>query len=264
MLKADKLIRLRTSLALEGPTKPRTGRRGPQPIHGIKFKFRDPSTWWEPDQVIVDQDTEFGVVSVKIWHKLRFNKALDCPMTLVQIERQQTPGTRRKPKILWLAWIGEPPPERWWRLYARRYPIDHWYRFAKGRLHWTLPMLATPQQCERWSQLMPLITWELWLARHIVEDSPLPWQKPQTNLAPGRVCQGMQNILVAIGTPTRVCKPRGISPGWPAGRPRTPRVTYEIVRSESWKVVRARKKANAPVNKAKLGRPKRANAPPIA
>ncbi|HEX7976236.1 MAG TPA: type 2 isopentenyl-diphosphate Delta-isomerase, partial [Anaerolineales bacterium] len=41
-------------------------------------------------------------------------------------------------------------------------------RFAKGRLHWTLPRVATPQQCERWSDLMPLITWELWLARQWV------------------------------------------------------------------------------------------------
>lgn len=26
------------------------------------------------------------------------------------------------------------------------------------------------------------MTWELWLAREIVTDSPLPWQKSQTNL----------------------------------------------------------------------------------
>jgi len=35
-------------------------------------------------------------------------------------------------------------------------------RFIKQRLHWTLPKLATPQQCDRWSDLMPLMTWELW------------------------------------------------------------------------------------------------------
>ncbi|ELS34849.1 hypothetical protein Pse7429DRAFT_0038 [Pseudanabaena biceps PCC 7429] len=26
-----------------------------------------------------------------------------------------------------------------WRLYLRRFAIDHWNRFAKQRLHWTLP-----------------------------------------------------------------------------------------------------------------------------
>jgi len=91
-----------------------------------------------------------------------------------------------------LAWVGEEPPLReWWHFYLRRFGVDHWYRFAKQRLHWTLPRFGTPEQAERWSDLMPFITWELWLAREIVGDNPLPWQKPQTNLTPGRVCQGM-------------------------------------------------------------------------
>ena len=47
----------------------------------------------------------------------------------------------------------------------RRFTIDHWYRFLKQRLHWTVPKLSIPKQCERWSDLMPLMTWELWLAR---------------------------------------------------------------------------------------------------
>ncbi|MDG3494531.1 hypothetical protein FEV09_08155 [Pseudanabaena catenata USMAC16] len=29
---------------------------------------------------------------------------------------------------------------------------------------------------------MPLLSWQLWLARQLVIDTPLPWQKPQTNL----------------------------------------------------------------------------------
>lgn len=39
------------------------------------------------------------------------------------------------------------------------------YRFAKQRLHWTVPKLSTPQQRESWSDLLPLMTWQLWLAR---------------------------------------------------------------------------------------------------
>jgi hypothetical protein len=34
---------------------------------------------------------------------------------------------------------------------------------------------------------MPLMTWELWLARDIVADKPLPWQKRETKLTPGRL-----------------------------------------------------------------------------
>ncbi len=259
----DRLIRLRTNLALEGPTKA-WGGHGPHSKHGIKFKFQDPTFWWKPDEVYEDTDSEFGPVKVQIWHGLRFSKALDCTMRVACLERPQAPGTRRKPRIIWLAWVGEEPPDHWWRLYTRRYPIDHWYRFAKGRLHWTLPMLSTPQQAERWSQLMPLITWELWLARDIVADTPLPWQKPQSQLAPGRVCQGMQNLLAAIGTPTRVCKSRGKAPGWPSGKPRSHRPRFEVVRSEQWKRNRAHRQPVHNGDKPKRGRPKQVNASVVA
>ena len=37
---------------------------------------------------------------------------------------------------------------------------------------------------------MPLMTWELWLARDIVSDNPLPWQKPTTKLTRSLSCTG--------------------------------------------------------------------------
>ena len=260
---ADKLMRLRGNLCLEGPTKPRKPHGAP-PKHGIKFNFKAPSPWWSPDQSVEYTDPEFGPLTVRIWKGLRFGKALDCHMTVAQVERQHASGTRRQPRLLWFAWVGADPPEQWWRLYTQRYPIEHWYRFAKGRLHWTQPHLATPQQGERWSDLMPFLTWELWLARPIVEDCPLPWQRSQAQLAPGRVCQSMQNILVAIGTPARVCKPRGKSPGWPPGCPRTHRTRHELIRSQAWKTNRTRKQALPPGQKPKRGRPKRSSPPPTA
>jgi hypothetical protein len=48
---------------------------------------------------------------------------------------------------------------------------------------------------------MPLLSSQLWLAREIVKDNPLPWQKQQTDLTPGRVAQGFPAILAAIPTP---------------------------------------------------------------
>jgi len=58
---------------------------------------------------------------------------------------------------------GPPPPplEQWWHLYGRRGPIEPWYHLAKSRLYWTLPRLKTPEQNQRWSDLMPLLTWQL-------------------------------------------------------------------------------------------------------
>ena len=50
---------------------------------------------------------------------------------------------------------------------------------------------------------MPLMTWELWLARDIVADNPLPWQKSLDKMTHGRVAQAMGSILAVIGTPAR-------------------------------------------------------------
>ncbi len=118
-----------------------------------------------------------------------FAKQRHALRSLLRVERLDENGNMFVLKPLWLAWFGEqmPPLDEVWRLYLRRFTIDHWYRFLKQRLHWTVPKLGTPEQCEHWSHLMPLITWELWLARDIVADNPLPWHPSMDKLTPGRV-----------------------------------------------------------------------------
>ena len=76
------------------------------------------------------------------------------------------------------------------------------------------------------------MTWQLWLAREIVVDQPLPWQKPSTlgHLTPGRVAQSFGGVLALIGTPALAPKPRGKSPGWTKGRKRSKRPRYPVVK----------------------------------
>lgn len=104
------------------------------------------------------------------------------------------------------------------------------------RLSPSLPKLATPKQCQRWSDLMPMITWELWLAPDIVSDHPLPWQKSIDKLTPGRVAQAMGGILAAIDTQALPPKPRGKSPGWKTGQSRSRRIRYPIVKKNTHKL----------------------------
>jgi len=228
---ADKVLRLRPNRCLYGPPPPYSGTGRPR-VHGAKFNLKDPATWHPPDAGLEVEDPQLGRVRLSMWRNLHFKQSPQHPMIVMRVERLEARGTRRDPKALWLAWVGqEPPPlNEWWQLYLRRFTLEHWYRFTKQRLYWTLPRFGTPEQAERWSDLMPLITWELWLARDIVVDNPLPWQKPQTNLTPGRVCQGMGGILAVIGTPAQAPKPRGKSPGWPNGRPRRRRERYRVVK----------------------------------
>jgi hypothetical protein len=227
----DKIVRLRPNLCLWGPPPPYKG-HGRKPKHGAKFKLKDPVTWDTPDEVSQVADPELGEVRLTLWRERHFKKAAAHPLVVLLLQRPGARGTRRDPKALWVGWLGEPPPPlvEWWRVYLRRFAVDHWYRFAKGPLHWTLPQVQTPEQGERWSDLMPVLTWELWLARPIVADKPLPWQKRQTVLTPGRVRRGWGGILAQIGTPTCAPKPRGKAPGWPKGRVRTPAPRYSIVK----------------------------------
>jgi hypothetical protein len=177
-------------------------------------------------------DPKLGQVRVQVWHNLHFRLSPAHPMSILLVERLTDDGCARISKPMWLAFMGlsMPTVAEVLRLYLRRFAIDHWYRFAKNRLHWTVPALSTPDQCDRWSDLMPIVTWQLWLARHLVAQRPLPWQKSQAQLTPGRVAQSFGSILALLGTPARPPKLRGKSPGWSKGRKRRRRIRYPVVK----------------------------------
>lgn len=227
----DKLMRLRPNRVLYGPPKPYAGQGRPSK-HGRKFTLKDPDSWWSPDETIeVDDDPKLGKLWVQRWTNVHFKKAPDHPLELILVQRlDQTGHPTHQP--LWLIWTGQnrPPLNTLWSLYLKRFCIEHWYRFIRQRLHWDLPHLGTAEQTETWSALIPLMSWQLWLARHHTLDAPLPWQRPLANKTPGRVANGFAALLVTIGTPARPPKPRGKSPGWPTGKLRTPRKRFPTVR----------------------------------
>jgi len=160
--------------------------KGPK-VHGHKFKLADPSTW--------RARCHFRGRRPK-WGRFRFNTGSSYTsvwLLLIQsnpriaVSGKRT--TKSSPNLCgWVGW--KCLLEQTWRCYLRRFAVDHWNRFAKQRLHWTLPHFGTTGRTL--SDLMPLLSW-LWLAREIVKD-PLPWQKQQTDLTPGRVAQGFQHF----------------------------------------------------------------------
>lgn len=226
----DNLIRLRSNRVLYGPPPAYAGKGRPRK-HGEAFKLNDATTWWPPDEEQTREEDKWGTLHLQLWRSLHLKQAPTQVLSLMRVERTSATSTTAV-KPLWLIWIGleQPPLRTIWKQYLRRFSIDHWYRFAKQRLHWTLPQLATPESSQRWSDLMPLLTWQLWLARPEVHDSPLPWQRPSAILSPGRVANAFAAVLAVIGTPAPDPKPRGKSPGWIPGQPRSRRIRYPTVR----------------------------------
>jgi hypothetical protein len=239
-IEADLLLRLASNRCVYGAPPPYKGRGAPTK-HGHKMKLNDPQTWRVPTQTVEVEDAKLGRVRVTRWSSVPFRQSAQRPMEIIQVEVLKSTEGKRQFKPLWLAWLGQtmPPLDSLWLSYLRRFAIEHWYRFAKQRLYWTHPQLSSLRATERWSELMPLLTWQLWLARADCVDQPLPWQSPQDSLSPGRVAQAFASILAAIGTPASAPKQRGKSPGRAQGERPSPRPHYPTVK----KRVSQRKKA---------------------
>jgi hypothetical protein len=213
-LEIECIMRIRSNTCLWTAPPPYSGRGCPRK-HGQKFQLKEPKTWTSPEQVLELTESICGRVRVTMWTGLHFYPAPKHSVNLILVERLNAMENGRLMPPLWLVWTGKQTLslEEIWHQYLRRFGIEHWFRFAKQRLHWTMPSFKTPAQSERWSDLMPLMTWQLWLAQDLVTEFRLPWQSASLKLSPGRVAQSMFSLLLAIGTPARMPKSRGKSSG---------------------------------------------------
>ena len=150
--------------------------RGRPRKHGQKMRLNDPSTWLQADNVIeIDEHSQLGQIRVSQGLDLHFYRAAEHRVNLILVPRMKPMSNGQPFPPLWLAWVGERtlPLETVWFKYLRRLGVAHWYKFVKQRLHWTLPNLRTPEQSERWSDLMPLMSWQLWQALDLVVENVL-------------------------------------------------------------------------------------------
>jgi hypothetical protein len=235
-LRNGTIARLRSDRVLyQAPPSP-TGKRGRPRVHGERFAFKEPHSWGVPDEVLALEDEHFGKVRLERWNGLHEKKGSDVPYDVVRasvhLERD------KPPQAIWLAWLGPSSipagirlnVETIWRAYIARWPVEPGIHFRKETLGWTLPRFQSKEACDLWTELTAIATWILFLARSIVADMPLPWQKPQQHLTPQRVQQSLKPIFALIGSPARPPKQRGKSPGWPKGKRRTPKVRHAVVK----------------------------------
>jgi hypothetical protein len=224
------------------------GAKGRPPRHGAAFRCADPTTWGKPDATHTAADPAYGQVRVSSWsglhprlaHRGRWAGAQRLPIvtgTVIRVEVEHLPKpTGRAKKTLWLWWSGPagatPDLDLCWRAYIHRFDVEHTLRFAKNTLGWTTPSLRTPEQADRWSWLVVVGYTQLRLARGLVADQRLPWERPRdpAKLTPHRVRRGFAALIARLGTPASPPKSDSPGPGRPKGTTRPPRTRHPAIK----------------------------------
>jgi hypothetical protein len=228
------LVRMRRDRVLYAAPGPYRGRGRPC-VHGDRFAFKEPETWGEPDATVELEHPRWGQVRLQRWDHKHARQDANTSFSVILVEAHLE---REKPaNPFWLGY--QPPPhqkpgdqrlEDLWHWYDYRWPVEPNIRFRKQYLNWTLPRFQTPGECDRWTMLVSLAQWQLFLGRDLVKDNPLPWQPAQHELTPERALQGFGGLFRQIGTPAAPPQPRGKSSGWPKGRPRTRPERHRVVK----------------------------------
>ena len=218
-LPCDQLLRAKRTAVLYRPPPPRTGKRGAPRKDGARFQGSDSTTHGEPDAQWRGTDAHGQLVEVACWTDLHLRGCRGVPITAIRIVRAGAADTKRDPREAWFWWLGGalPPLATLPHLYARRFGIEHGYKFDKQVLLWDAPRLRTAAQFERWTNLVAAAHNQLTLARPVAEVARRPWDARRRAASPRQVRRAMGGILAGVGTPVRPPRPRGKSPGRPPG-----------------------------------------------
>jgi len=243
--RAQLLVRIRDDRVFyTDPPEPAPGTVGRPRRHGQRFKCGEPDTWPDPDERLTATDSRYGTVTCwsalhpKLGRRGRWAELDQAPIvrgTVIRVEVEHLPKpTARAKKTLWLWWAGpgRPDLDLCFRAYLRRFDIEHTYRFAKNTLGWTTPRIATPEQADLWTWLIVAAYTQLRLARGLIADDRLPWEKPREpdKLTPARIRRGFRRLAAHLGTPASPPKSDQPGPGRPKGTRTGPRTRHPAIK----------------------------------
>lgn len=228
--------------------------------YGEKFFLPDPESWTPPDETqTLWESSRRGKryrIEIQAWHNMlmpgkRKPQSLpmhEHPFTLVQIVRYDKAGNQACKHPLWLLVMGEKRHEltllHIYQSYGCRFNLEHFFRFGKQKL--CLATFQTPdvEREESWWQLVHIAYAQLWMARHLAEALPRPWERnlpvmKQRLISPTLVQRDFGRIIRQLGTPAQPPKHRGYSPGRRRGTklPKRPRQKVVVKGSQTAKTV---------------------------
>ena len=237
------LARFAKNRILYRPAPPPTGKRGAPRKDGSPFKGADPSTHQAPEEEWEGADEQGHKLEVACWQNLHFKKARSVTVSVVRVTRHGAEDTKRDPRVSWFLFVGpmRPPLPEIPATYARRYSLEHGFRFDKQDLLWEQARLRTPEQFQHWTDLVTCVHFQLVLARDL-SCTRRPWERSCRPATPQQVRRAMGAILRKLGTPARVCRVRGKSPGRSAGAIMKKAPRYKVVYKATEKTIKEKTK----------------------
>jgi hypothetical protein len=232
-LPIDLLGRLKGNRCFYKPTPAHTGKSGQPRKDGAKLKLSDPCTQSYPDQSWNGTDEKGHAVRICWWEHMHVKEARWLDLTIIQVSRPHATNSERDPRISWFVYQGLDPQEGLAQIalmYGLRFCQEHGYRFDKQALLWTQPRLRTPEQFDRWSQVVAIVHNLITFARDFIAPELHPWENKQRDPTPQQVRRGLAKFLPQLGTPASPPKPRGNPKGRKKGAMVRKATRFPVVR----------------------------------
>ena len=228
----DKLLRIPGNRVFYRPApRRRKHQRGASKKDGAPFRCKDARTHRKPSASWQGTDDQGHKLEVAAWAGLHYKQCRAVTLTVLRVIRHGASGKKRDPRVSWFIWVGRTliPLSQVWKTYRRRYGQEHGFRFDKQDLLWLEPHVRTPDQFQRWTDLVAIGRNQLVLARPEAHAQCQPWDVSGRPVTPRQVRRSMGAILTKLGTPARSPQLRGKSPGRARGAKIKSAPRYKVV-----------------------------------
>ena len=243
------LFRARANRNLYHPPEVTGPTKGRPKVYGHKMTLNDPQTHKAPDEEMLFEQTsargEKQQVKIKAWYNMRFRgsksfRSQEHPVTLMQICLYDAKGEALFKRPMFIALAGanrdKVSIKEAYHYYRRRYDIEHFFRFGKGKLLITAYQTPETSNEENWWKLCFLAYQQLYLCRGLASSQPMPWERylpanknTQAVQSPSQTQRGFANLLEQLETPAVICLERGAAPGRIAGTKQEKRPRSDII-----------------------------------